>query len=264
MDEPVRPNEEKALSLNSPYIISRVLSLARGPIHLQRGIGDFKSIQKDSERIMKNNSSRPVRRSGGKRSETALDVQAGNESRRKSELRAAAARLFLKVGYDRSTVRDIAKMVGMQSGSIFYHYQTKEDILVDVMSEGLRQFKELATLPLRGATTPLEKLRALFVGHLKALHSPNRAEIAVVISEWRQLSSESRRQVVKLRDEVDAIWDQVLREAAAEGIVKGDLRILRLSMLGSINWSLQWWNKKSHLNIDDLADRLFQSFVPKD
>ena len=184
------------------------------------------------------------------------------ESARKQELRSAAAKLFRKVGYGRATVRDIAKSVGLQSGSIFYHFKTKEDILVEVMSEGMRQFTETAQTPLRNAGTPLMKLRGLFTGHLKALHNPNSSEIAVVLSEWRHLSPRSRRLVVRLRDQVDAAWDQVLREAAAEGLVQGDLRTLRLSMLGALNWSLQWYDKQGDLGIEDLACRLLESFVP--
>lgn len=185
-----------------------------------------------------------------------------NESARKQELRSAAAKLFLKVGYGRATVRDIAKSVGLQSGSIFYYFKTKEDILVGVMSEGMRQFTGTAKDPERNGSTPLMKLRGLFIGHLKALHNPNSPEVPVVISEWRHLSPRSRRLVVKLRDQVDEAWDQVLRELAAEGLVHGDLRILRLSMLGSLNWSLQWYDKQGDLGIEDLACRLLESFIP--
>lgn len=184
------------------------------------------------------------------------------ESARKQELRSAAARLFRKMGYSRATVRNIAKMVGLQSGSIFYHFKTKEDILVEVMREGMRQFTETAKTPLRDANTPLMRLRGLFIGSLRALHNPNSAEIAVVLSEWRHLSPRSRCLIVKLRDQVDESWDQVLRELAAEGLVQGDLRILRLSMLGALNWSLQWYDKQGILEIEDLACRLMESFVP--
>lgn len=184
------------------------------------------------------------------------------ESVRKQALRSAAAKLFLKVGYGRATVRDIAKSVGMQSGSIFYYYQTKEDILVSVMSEGMRQLIESVSAPLGDAKTPLMRLRGLFIGHLKCLHNPNSTEIAVVLSEWRQLSPRSRRVVVKLRDNVDAVWDQVLLELAQEGVVQGDLRILRLAMLGALNWSLQWYSANGSLKLEELANRLLESFVP--
>lgn len=185
-----------------------------------------------------------------------------DESERKRELRSTAAKLFLKMGYGGATVRDLAKAVGIQSGSIFYHFKTKEDILVDVMCEGMRQFTSAATDPARDGRTPLMKLRGLFIGQLKALHNPNSAEVAVVISEWRHLSSRSRRVIVKLRDQVDAEWNKVLAEAAAAGLVHGDLRILRLAMLGALNWSLQWYDAKGDLRIEDLASRMLESFVP--
>lgn len=185
-----------------------------------------------------------------------------NDSVRKHELRVAAAKLFLTVGYDRATVRDIARMVGLQSGSIFYHYKTKEEILVDVMSEGLRLITVASHQSLSDAATPLEKLRALFIGHLRALHDPNNSEIAVVLSEWRQLSPRSRRLVVKLRDGVDEMWNEVLREASAQELVQGDLHILRLAMLGSINWSLQWYDKRGELTIEELGSRLLDAFIP--
>ena len=70
--------------------------------------------------------------------------------------------------------------------------------------------------------------------------------------------------MVTLRDEVDDTWNDVLREAAAQGLVQGDLRILRLSMLGAINWSLQWYDRRGKLTINDLASRLLETFVPLD
>jgi len=114
----------------------------------------------------------------------------------------------------------------------------------------------------RTPKAPRERLRALFLGQLEALLNLRSSEIAVVLSEWRQLSARSRKLVVKLRDKVDEAWDEVLREAAVQGIVLGDPRILRLSILGSINWSLQWYDRRGKLTIDDLAFRLLETFVP--
>ncbi len=185
-----------------------------------------------------------------------------NESTRKQELRSAAAKLFLKVGYGRTTVRDIAKSVGMQSGSIFYHYKTKEDILVSAMSEGVRQFAESARGPENDRRTPLMKLRDLFINHLTGLHNPESPEVAVMLSEWRHLSPRSRRVIVKLRDNVDDVWQQVLSELAEEGLVQGDLHVLRIAMLGAINWSLQWYDKNGKLKIEELACQLLATFIP--
>ena len=183
-----------------------------------------------------------------------------DDSIRRQELLSSAARLFRDVGYPRATVRDIAKAVGIQSGSIFYYFKTKEDILVDVMEAAMQTFVGAAQRALREASTPETKLRELFVGHLKALHGSS-DETAVVLSEWRNLSAKSRRKIVKLRDQVDSMWDEALRDASAAGLVRGDLRLLRLAMLGSLNWSLQWYAPKGGLSIEELADRFLEFFL---
>ncbi len=184
------------------------------------------------------------------------------ESATRIEVRAAAARLFRKVGFNRATVRDIAKAVGLQSGSIFYHFDTKEDILVEVMREGMRQFMAVAQAPLPAASTPQARLRQLLVGHLNALHSRNSDELSVVLSEWRSLSPRSRQQIVILRDAVDATWDRALGELEAEGLVHGEIRILRLAILGAANWSLQWYDERGAMTIEQLADELLGFFLP--
>lgn len=182
------------------------------------------------------------------------------DSVRRQELLASAARLFRDVGYARATVRDIAKAVGIQSGSIFYYYGSKEDILVDVMDEGMSRFVRAAERPAGAPPPPRERLRSMIVGHLEALHGRS-DEVAVVLSEWRSLSPASRRRIVKLRDRVDAMWDEALGDAAKAGLVGGDLKLLRLALLGAMNWSLQWYAPKGALSITTMADRILDLFV---
>ncbi len=179
---------------------------------------------------------------------------------RRRELVTTAARLFRRFGYERTTAREIAREFGVQSGSIFYHFANKEALLVAVMLEGMRQFADAARGPLANAHSPLERLRALFYGHLTALHSGG-DEQAVVIQEWRSLSVKARKRVVALRDEVETMWREALDEAAAAGLVSGDLGLLRLAMLGALNWTLQWYRHDGPLDVRGLADDLLAVFV---
>ena len=58
----------------------------------------------------------------------------GNDNRR-GELVRAAAQLFREKGFEATTIRDIAGAVGMQSGSPFYHFANKHELLMAVMKE---------------------------------------------------------------------------------------------------------------------------------
>lgn len=53
----------------------------------------------------------------------------------KGRLLRAAAHLFKTKGYERTTVRELGSAVGIQSGSLFHHFKSKEDILLSVMEE---------------------------------------------------------------------------------------------------------------------------------
>src|SRR5512133_2769828 len=60
------------------------------------------------------------------------------DGNRRGELLRSAARLFRRKGFDATSTRDIAAAVGMQSGSPFYHFKSKGDLLYAVMEEGMR------------------------------------------------------------------------------------------------------------------------------
>ena len=63
---------------------------------------------------------------------------ATEEPNRRAELIRAAGRLFREQGYAATTVRDIAAAVGMRSGSPFYHFKSKQEMLKAVVLEGMQ------------------------------------------------------------------------------------------------------------------------------
>jgi AcrR family transcriptional regulator len=206
------------------------------------------------------NEKRPIRNraEGGKRA-----VGRPVDPVRRQALVAAAARLFRQRGYEGTTVRDVARECGVQSGSLFYHFRSKEDLLVAVMLDGMEQFAAAACRPLDATQSPRDRLRALFLGHLMALHGGG-DEQAVVIYEWRSLPPAARRRVIRRRDRVEAVWREALDAARAAGLVEGDLRLLRLSMLGALNWTLQWYSKRGPLSLDLLAENLLAVFLRRE
>ncbi|MCF8467988.1 MAG: TetR/AcrR family transcriptional regulator, partial [Sneathiella sp.] len=57
---------------------------------------------------------------------------------RRQELMAAAAHLFNQRGYDATSMRDIAREAGMLAGSMYYHFSSKDDLIVATYEEGKR------------------------------------------------------------------------------------------------------------------------------
>ncbi len=178
------------------------------------------------------------------------------DNTRRMELVRIAARLFRDQGYERTTVRDIGTAAGMQSGSLFYHFRTKEEILVAVMALGITRTTEQLAAALARENKPLERVRALFHVHLNSLLGENQAALEVMLYEWRSVSPESRPGLIVLRDRYEALWQQVLDEASAAGLVKANTRLLRRTLLGSLHWTVQWYNRSGTLGVAELADQI--------
>jgi AcrR family transcriptional regulator len=180
-------------------------------------------------------------------------AQAASDSL-KTLLIAVSARLFREKGFDNTTVRDIAAAAGVQAGSWFYHFKSKQDILQAVIEEGMQQalarIEEVASLGL----PPREAFRRLVHTHLETLLSPGQDFVYVMLYEWRALSTEGQLRIVAAKDRYEALWDAVLHELQASGEWPAPGKLDRLWLFGALNWSAQWYRRDAGVSIDELAE----------
>ena len=181
----------------------------------------------------------------------------GNDNRR-GDLVRAAAQLFREKGFEGTTIRDIAGAVGMQSGSPFYHFANKHELLMAVMEEGLRLGLERSRAVVEASgLTAVERFRRLVRAHYGILHEAGSDFIPVMLYDWRSLPAAYRRRIVELKDRYDALWQATLDALHAEGRLGADARIARLMILGAINFSATWYRARPRgragVDLDTLA-----------
>ena len=177
---------------------------------------------------------------------------------RRAELVLAAARLFREKGFDATSVRDIAHAVGMRSGSPFYHFANKHELLMAVMEEGLRLGLDRTHLALADTTlTATARFEKLVRTHYGILHDTGSDFIPVMLYDWRALPAQYKRRIVELKDRYDAIWQHTLEELHTQGRLRTDAKLARLMILGAINFSATWYRTKPRsgkgVNLDQLA-----------
>lgn len=177
-----------------------------------------------------------------------------NKTERKRELINVAAQLFKISGYDKTTVRDIADKVGITSGSIFYYFNSKEDLLEAVIFYGISSGLEVVEKELKKKNTPLGRFHALVYAHLLALHGDPGSAHEVSFREWSRLPNDAKKRLKGLNERYKFIWNQELFALKEAGILKSDPEICRRIMNAALNWSPVWLKSKTKKSYEDTAD----------
>ena len=188
-----------------------------------------------------------------------------DDGNRRHALLSIAAKLFRQKGFAATTTRDIASAAGMQSGSPFYHFKSKNALLYAVMEEGmhtaLARQREVVHAPDPQGVPAADQLLALVVAHFKVLLGPGNDFVPVMLYEWRSLQPRQRKALALLIAEYESLWMPVLQMLHAQGRLRAPVGLARLLILGALNWSVQWFDPNKSASVQDLADAAVAMFL---
>jgi AcrR family transcriptional regulator len=192
-------------------------------------------------------------------------VDERDDGNRRLEVLKAAAQLFRKKGFAATTTRDIAAAAGMQSGSPFYHFKSKDALLLAVMEAGMQAAldRQHAALQASGpaALTPPEQLRVLVRVHFDVLLGPGNDFVPVMLYESRSLNPRQYKQLQKLIAQYEALWMPVLQALEKSGQLRAPAPLAKLLILGALNWSVQWFDPKKSASLQQLCDAAISLFM---
>jgi AcrR family transcriptional regulator len=180
--------------------------------------------------------------------------------RTRARLIQVAKRLYQEHGSDHVTVRRIAAAAKIKAGSIYYHFDSRDEIMRAVLESGVggaRDEVEQAIAEAGEGSPPLVRLRAALAAHLKYTL---REHFSSRLKSIRRLPKRLRDRHMQQERDYAAIFTKLLREADKQGLLKPgfDLSVVRMLMLGSLTWAAEWYDPKGPLTPDDLAGELMK------
>lgn len=194
-------------------------------------------------------------------------VDERDDGNRRPELLKAAAQLFRRQGFSATTTRDIAAAAGMQSGSPFYHFKSKDALLYAVMEEGMHSAlaRQASAVEASGKATkentPQAQFRRLIRAHFETLLGPGNDFVPVMLYEHRSLSARQRTTLAQLQANYEAAWTPVLEALHRSGHLRAPVKLARLLILGALNWSVQWFDVKKSASLDDMTAAAYTLFL---
>jgi len=175
----------------------------------------------------------------------------------RQEILRTAARLFQQRGYDATSMNDVAAALKLSKGGLYHHFQSKDEILFEIMNHAMEITQERVLDPVRGIADPGERLRALIRLHIEVVLSPRDREITVMLHENHPLPPALRKRInARKKDYIhflENLMAEVQRQVQRESSRKVSPRAAAFALLGMINWIYQWYKPEGQLQAQNLV-----------
>lgn len=172
----------------------------------------------------------------------------------------AAAELLAARGYAALGLAAVAERAGLQAGSLYYHFDSKDELVLEVLrigTDNARVAVEQAVAALGRDPDPLAALTAAIGAHLTAVLAHGTFTRASIRS-YGQLPGPLAERHRAAQRGYGAMWRDLIGAAARAGAIRGDLdlRTTRLLVLGAMNWSIEWFDPAGPISAEQLAGQL--------
>ena len=180
----------------------------------------------------------------------------------RQEILRTAARLFQERGYDATSMNDVASALKLSKGGLYHHFQSKDEILFDIMSHAMDITEERVINVVRRIDGVEERLRRLIRLHIEVVLSEEDREITVMLHENHPLPAGLRRKINARKKDyvhfVENLVGDVQRQRGSSSTVTP--RAAAFALLGMINWIYQWYKPDGTLTGDAIASQYTDLF----
>jgi AcrR family transcriptional regulator len=175
----------------------------------------------------------------------------GNNKR--DEILNEAAKLFRRKGFDGTSMQDIAEKVGILKGSIYYYFNSKNEIFRKVLDKGIGPVLKNAEFIMNKKLSPQDKLQELLQSHLQYILK-NDFSLVIFFREKENIPANETQKYVQSRNRYENIFRDVLEEGINKGYFpKVDVNLTIFAILGMCNWVIQWYNPRGSKNQEEIT-----------
>jgi AcrR family transcriptional regulator len=179
---------------------------------------------------------------------------------RRSVVYSKALDLFIQKGYSGTSVSMIAKALGMSKANLYHYCSSKEDLFFRVHLDHLE--KHLIPFIEEAERVPDPKDRLVFVlRRLTLLNATDRA-CRVLVPDIINLNRGHHNEIISIwRRAYDLVNHAVIELQQSGRAVKYRESFQTLLAFGMANWITFWFDYSRHVNAEELAETLVQTFL---
>ncbi len=163
---------------------------------------------------------------------------------RRQELVNAAVELFVRKGFHKTTVREIAREFGMSMGTLYDYIRTKEDILFLVCDHISKSVSDKLQSSLTGKKDPGENLRNAIRDYFTIIDEIEDYTL-LLYQETKSLNKKERKYVLHAENDLVAIFEGIITQGIREKVFNISRETARLLahniMVEGQMWAFRRW-----------------------
>jgi AcrR family transcriptional regulator len=180
--------------------------------------------------------------------------QAADFAQKQQRIRDGAAELFARDGFDATSIADIASACGVAKSLVYHYFESKEEILFDLLGAHMDALLAAAEAALGVSDDPERQFRAFVRAHLK-LYAHARAKHILLLNGLRSLPEGRRKAIVAKERRLIGMAADLLTRLAPELAAQKALRMpAAMSFYGLINWTYTWYRADGAMTPEAFAD----------
>lgn len=168
----------------------------------------------------------------------------------------AASELFFELGYKGASVDAIAARLHVTKPFIYYHFETKADILAGVCGRTTAFVAQSAETAASQQGSVSERLETL-VRDLTLRVIEGRVYLAVYFREEKHLPKAAFRELSKNRRRFDTAVAALLQEGVDSGVFRiSNISLATQAITGMTTWIYNWYRSSGALTPDEIATQM--------
>jgi len=182
-------------------------------------------------------------------------------NRRLQQIEKTVARLFASKGYHSTSMRDIARELGMTQASLYYYFKSKEDILFKLMNDAMDDALE-AMEQICAAHLPAEEKLIRVLNFYTRYYAGDQDREILLLNEMNSLAESSRRILIEKQRRYVQLFYEMLDELRSLGQLK-DIHpsVATFAFFGMVHYTVKWYRRDGPVKLDQLADMFVQIFT---
>lgn len=181
---------------------------------------------------------------------------------RSQEIHEAAAKLFSDLGYGATSMRALAKEVGVEVSSLYSHISSKQELLSTICSESAELFSDGLDIILAQDLSTVEQLAQVIQLHISiALQYPS--SLVVFNDEWKHLEKHELKAFIESRKKYEGHIERILDRGINEGaFIVAPVHMIKEILFSSLKWIYRYADKKQQRSYD-MHEEKMRKYIPE-